>query len=95
MKTELTDDYNSFNGNSELEGIDFGVLGININTLIKDTSSEKEKTVVVKPRSKAKCNNCNYFFEIRTFLSDCPKCSSYNTVIISGKELRVRTYLYE
>jgi len=92
MKTETSLDTK---GDIDLNRVDVATPGININALIKDKSFENAKTVIVKPRGKAQCNDCKHFFEIKTYLLDCPKCNSYNTIIISGNELRVKTFLYE
>ena len=95
MKTETTSDKRFIHNTSKLEGVDFDSLGININSLIKNRFSNNAKTLILKPSGKAKCNDCRHLFEIKNHLSNCPKCFSFNTIIISGKELRVRAYLFE
>ncbi len=73
------------------EGIDFE----GFYSRVKNKYVNKARTILLKPQGKAKCNSCKHLFEIKDHLSNCPKCNSYNTIVISGKELRVRTFLTE
>ena len=39
----------------------------------------------------AKCKTCGLKFNLQNYLSSCPACESYETEIINGKELRIKT----
>ncbi len=95
MKTKSKPGNNNTNEIYPFEEVNFESSGITLNALIKNKSFGNSKTVILKPRGKAKCNACIHLFEFKNFLSDCPKCKSHNTIIISGKELTVKIFLLE
>lgn len=39
----------------------------------------------------AKCKTCGLKFNLKNYLSSCPACKSYETEIINGKELKLKT----
>lgn len=79
----------------ELAGVEYESLDFALNVLTRNSEFENTKILILKPKGKAQCSDCKHLFEIETFLSSCPECKSYNTIIISGKELRVKSLLIE
>jgi hydrogenase nickel incorporation protein HypA/HybF len=79
----------------ELAGVEYESLDFALNVLTRNSEFENTKILILKPKGKAQCSDCKHLFEIDNFLSSCPECKSYNTIIISGKELRVKSLLIE
>jgi len=79
----------------ELAGIEYESLDFALNTMTRNTAFEDTKILILKPKGKAQCTDCKHLFEIKSFVSNCPNCKSYNTIVISGKELRVKSLLIE
>lgn len=58
---------------------------------VKDTVLENAKLQIDFKQAKAKCLECDTFFEMNFIYDSCPKCKSHFKNILQGKELRVKS----
>ncbi len=85
---------------SELE-LDIGtVSGIELDALNFAFESIKPKTMLKNAeikiniiRAKSKCEDCQYVFETENVYTLCPKCDSYKTTVIQGKEMKLKSII--
>ena len=58
---------------------------------VKDTVNKNVRLTINEIQAKAKCRHCEEVFIIEDFFSPCPKCGSFESGIIQGKELKVKS----
>ena len=58
---------------------------------VKDTINENVKLTINEIQASAKCRQCEAEFEIEEYYSACPSCGSFESGIIKGKELKVKS----
>ncbi|MCF8297489.1 MAG: hydrogenase maturation nickel metallochaperone HypA [Saprospiraceae bacterium] len=58
---------------------------------VKDTLNENIKLTINKIQAKSKCRQCGKVFKIEEYYTPCPKCGSFDSGIIQGKELKVKS----
>lgn len=58
---------------------------------VKRTILENAIKKVNRIEGKAKCVDCNTYFDMNELYDSCPNCKSHLSEIISGKELKVKT----
>ncbi|MGD8782376.1 MAG: hydrogenase maturation nickel metallochaperone HypA [Ignavibacteria bacterium] len=78
-----------------LAGIEFEALNSAFEIAIQGTIAENAAQKINKIPGTAKCNKCNSQFEISSYFFECPDCKSYDTEIIQGQELKVKTISVE
>jgi hydrogenase nickel incorporation protein HypA/HybF len=79
----------------KLAGVEYSALDFALQMLTENSSFKNTKIVIQKPDGNATCNDCSSNFLIDSFISQCPKCSSYRYTITSGKELRVKSIVID
>ncbi len=57
---------------------------------IKDTFLEFAERKISWVKAEAKCSDCGAVFDIEALYDACPKCGSFYSDILKGKELRVK-----
>jgi hydrogenase nickel incorporation protein HypA/HybF len=75
----------------ELSGVDFDALEFAVEHAQKPAIMQDVKFVINKIQAKAKCNNCNYEFELNDYYTPCPICNNFDHDIFQGKELKVKS----
>jgi len=58
---------------------------------IKRTILENATKKVNRIEGKAKCSDCDTHFDMFQLYDSCPNCNSHLAVIISGKELKLKS----
>ena len=76
-------------------GIEFPALDFALANCIKDDVFRETSFVIHKIPAIALCNNCDTEFEVINLYDNCPGCDSYNTDVIKGKELKIKSILIE
>ena len=67
-------------------------LSFGFEAISKDTILEKTKLLIETVPIQGSCKNCNYDFEVFSFIFRCPNCSSDNIDVSQGNELEI-TYI--
>ncbi|MCK4289305.1 MAG: hydrogenase maturation nickel metallochaperone HypA, partial [Bacteroidales bacterium] len=62
---------------------------------VKDSVLGNAKINITEIQAKAKCLNCLHVFNVEDLYTPCPECNTFNTEIISGKELIVKSLKVE
>ncbi len=78
-----------------VSGIVVHALEFALEEAVKDTVLQNAKINILEISGKAKCNKCSHIFEINEIYTQCPKCLDFNSDIIQGKELKVKSIIIE
>ena len=78
-----------------LAGIEFESLEFALEISVKNTMLENSKINLNKIEAKASCIDCLHEFEALNLFNNCPLCKSYNTKLIQGKELQVKSLIID
>jgi len=79
----------------EMSGVVVEALEFAMQSATLDTMLSKAKMDIINIKGKVKCLECKTEFFASSLFDVCPKCNSFHTEIISGKELRVKSILVE
>ncbi len=74
----------------EIDALNFAFDSIKHETMLSD--AEIKINILT---AKSVCEDCNYEFLVEDVYSLCPKCDSYKTSIIQGKEMKVKSILVD
>lgn len=78
-----------------MSGVEFYALDTALEMAVKDTILEKGKIVVNKIQAEAVCCDCNHKFKIEDITDVCPKCGSFFSDVVSGKEFKIKSIVVE
>lgn len=78
-----------------LSGIEFDALKFALEVTMKTALTKNSKIKIQKVQAKSACIDCKNEFETLNLFEQCPKCQSYSTEIIKGKELQVKSLLID
>jgi hydrogenase nickel incorporation protein HypA/HybF len=73
----------------QLSGVMVEALTFCFEAAAKDTLAQGAQLDVVRVEGRARCLACETSFAAESLVMQCPKCESYATDIVQGKELRV------
>ncbi|MFC2118542.1 hydrogenase maturation nickel metallochaperone HypA [Bacteroidota bacterium] len=79
----------------ELSGVIPEALEFAMNHAVKDSVLDNAKIKIIHIRGIAKCKLCSAEFAMKEPYTPCPECSEYNSDIITGKEMRVKSLIVE
>ncbi len=74
----------------ETDALNFAFDSIKSKTMLKDADI---KINIIQ--AKSKCEDCLFIFDTDNVYNLCPKCNSYKTNIIQGKEMKVKSILVD
>ena len=74
-----------------MSGVIVEALEFAMDEAIKNTRLQKANRSIVELQAEAHCTKCQNKFEVDGFFAVCPKCGSFETDIIKGKELKIKT----
>ena len=78
-----------------LSGVIIEAMEFALEEGVKNTVlSDAEKKIIQIP-GKARCNKCNNEFTTDDLFTPCPKCGSFDSTIIQGEELRIKSIVVE
>lgn len=78
-----------------LAGIEFESLQFALDSLRSNLWFRNTNFTINKVQAKAHCLDCSFEFNIVNLFSECPKCNSYATNIVCGKELKVKSLVID
>lgn len=78
-----------------LSGVEIPALEMALESLKTNSVIETTEIKLFITKAKAICGNCNKEFYPEDLFTPCPECSSYNSEIMSGKELLVKSIVAE
>lgn len=78
-----------------LSGVVYDALEFAMEEAVRDTILENAIRKIIRIPGKAKCNDCSNEFDVDDIYTACPKCNSFDSEVIGGKELRVKTLVGE
>lgn len=74
-----------------LSGVVLDALEFAMVEAVRGTMLENATRKIIRIEGKTKCNVCNHEFLIDDIHTPCPKCTSFDSDVIAGKELRVKS----
>ncbi len=78
-----------------LAGIEFESLEFALEVCKNGTILEHAKINIDKIKARAQCLDCNFEFEVVHLFDACPKCNSFTTLLLCGKEMQVKSLLID
>jgi len=73
----------------KMAGVVIEALEFAMEEAVKDSVLQNSKLIIKEKAAKAKCDKCNHIYEIEEIYSPSPKCQSFYSDVIEGKELKV------
>jgi hydrogenase nickel incorporation protein HypA/HybF len=74
-----------------LSSIDMDAFDFAWEQAVKDTILEKAGKTINRIMGKAKCCRCETVFPVQNLYDTCPVCGVSGSIILQGKELRVKS----
>ena len=76
----------------ELAGVEFEALDFALENAPRSKILKDAKVIINKIQPKAECEDCHHRFVTMEFAAACPRCTSVRTRLISGHELKIRSF---
>lgn len=76
----------------KLAGVDTECLSFALESAIRNTLLEGCDVRINLIPGKCKCLECGKEFDAENLYSSCPDCSSYATKMVSGTELKIKSF---
>jgi len=74
-----------------LSGVVPEALEFALDEAVRNTVVEGAEQEINYIEAKARCNDCDTAFMTEDYIAVCSSCSSFNTTLLKGKELRLKT----
>lgn len=78
-----------------LSGVEMEALEFALESAVAGSVAEKARVRIHRVPATARCNQCERTFPVEDLFTLCPDCQSYDTQLIRGKELRLRSLIAE
>ena len=78
-----------------LAGIEFESLEFSFSAVSKNTEMENTGFIINKIIAQSECRDCHKQFEAQQLFDICPECKGFNTFLVQGNELKVKSILIE
>ncbi len=78
-----------------MSGVVIEALVFALEEAVKNTKLCKAKFKFIETKAEATCSKCDNHFDVDDFFAVCPKCGSFETDIIKGKELKIKKIILE
>jgi hydrogenase nickel incorporation protein HypA/HybF len=78
-----------------LAGIEFESLEFSFSAVTKNTELENTTFLINRIIARSECRDCHIYFEAGHLFEPCPNCKGFNTILLQGKELKVKSILIE
>jgi len=78
-----------------LAGVMVEALTFCFEAAARDTPAQGAQLEIVEVEGRARCLACETVFAADSLVMQCPKCGSYATDIVQGKELRVLSLIVD
>lgn len=79
----------------DLSGVVLEALEFAMEEAVKNTMLKDAKRIITSIGGMAKCNVCSHEFSIEDIHTPCPECASFDSEVIKGKELKVKSLIAE
>lgn len=74
-------------------GVDTAALLTALEMASARTPFSSARFRITPVKATAKCRDCGTEFDLENYLSSCPACKSFRTMVITGKELRLKSII--
>lgn len=79
----------------ELSGVIIEALEFAMESAVKGTKVEGAGIKILPVDAKCQCEACGRVFPSVDLYSSCPECESFQTLVIEGKEMKVKSIKVE
>lgn len=76
-------------------GVILEALQFAMDSLLENSIAEGAKIIYYKVDAIARCHQCNTTWKSETMFEPCPQCGSFESEIIQGKELQIKSIIAE
>lgn len=74
-----------------MSGIIVEALEFAMEEAVKNSRLKQAKRSIIEVQAEALCTKCAHRFEVDDFFAVCPSCGSFETEVLKGKELKIKT----
>ena len=78
-----------------LAGVEMDAFDFAWKEAVRNTILEDAKRVIIRTPAISQCEDCKIEFPFEEFYDPCPNCGQYNSSIIQGKELKVKSLVFD
>jgi hydrogenase nickel incorporation protein HypA/HybF len=78
-----------------VSGIMIEALEFALSVAVPDTILQNAIIKINKIEAKAQCEECHNVYLCESLLDPCPACQSFRNIILSGKELKIKSLLVD
>lgn len=79
----------------EMAGIEYDALEFAWDVAVEKSLLNNSELVVRKIKAVARCLECGHEYHVNTAFDPCPKCGTVRADIITGREMRVSSFLID
>lgn len=79
----------------EMAGIEYDALEFAWDVAVENSLLSNSKLVIRKIKAIARCLECDHEYHVSTAFDPCPDCGSVRSDIITGREMRVSSFLID
>lgn len=79
----------------KLSGVVIEALEFALESAVKNTILDNSTFVIHQTEGKCQCNYCKHTFSTDDYIMVCPNCGHFNTTVIKGKEMRIKSLVVE
>ncbi|MBR9978899.1 MAG: hydrogenase maturation nickel metallochaperone HypA [Bacteroidetes bacterium] len=76
-----------------LSGIEIDALTFALDVVTKDTALRDATVHIQRVEGRSRCNSCGEEFAMEDFFSPCPSCGTFDSTVLQGEEMRVKSLL--
>lgn len=76
----------------ELAGVEFDALEFALENAPRSKILKDARVIVTKIQPTAECEDCHHRFVTLEYAAVCPRCTSTRTKIVSGHELKIKSF---
>lgn len=78
-----------------LSGVEMEALEFAMQSAVLGSLAEKARVRIHQVPAMALCNQCQRTFPVEDLFTLCPDCQSYDTQLVRGNELRLKSLIAE
>ncbi|MDX9759203.1 MAG: hydrogenase maturation nickel metallochaperone HypA [Bacteroidota bacterium] len=78
-----------------LSGIEIDALTFAMDVVMKNTALENASLRIERVQGRARCDSCTEEFDLEDYYSPCPSCGGFESTVLRGEEMRVKSMLVE
>lgn len=76
-------------------GVDADFLKFSLETILRASPYMSARVEIASVKAYCRCTRCGNLFEPPSYYCSCPGCGSYETTLVQGGELKIKSLVIE